>query len=291
MKPLFAGAPMEVLHVDLTGPHVNSQGYRYIMTTCDSFTRFVIAVPLRNKTALSVARALVHEVILKFGVPFAILTDLGAEFQNELWKEICRLLGISRLQTTANSPSTNGKVERWHRSLHSMMAKVVDSKQKKWVEFLPFVTAAYNSTVHGSTSFTPNFLLFGRELISSVDIAFGCPRPPSYTPNDYAFHVRERMDEAYALVRIHTRQSAQVNKQAYDRRVKPVSFQSGDLVWYFCPRTLLGTGPKWTRHFSGPFQVVRKINDVNYVIRASAKAKLKIVHVNKLCLYKEFQLV
>jgi len=101
---------MEVLHVDLTGLHVNSQGYRYIMTTCDSFSRFVIAVPLRNKMALSVARALVHEVILKFGAVFAILTDLGAEFQNELWKEICRLLRISRLQTTAYSPSSNGKL-------------------------------------------------------------------------------------------------------------------------------------------------------------------------------------
>ena len=77
-----------------------------------------------------------------------------------------------------------------------MMAKVVDVKQKKWVEFLPFVTAAYNSTVHGSTSFSPNFLLFGRELISSVDIAFGCPRPPSCSINDYAFHMRERMAEA-----------------------------------------------------------------------------------------------
>ena len=68
LKPLFAGAPMEVLHVDLTGPHVSSQGYKYMMTACDSFTRFVIAVPLRNKTALSVARALIHEVILKYGV-------------------------------------------------------------------------------------------------------------------------------------------------------------------------------------------------------------------------------
>ena len=290
MKPLFAGCPMEVLHVDLTGPHVNSQGYRYILTACDSFTRFVIAVPLRNKSALSVARALVHEVILKYGVPFTILTDLGAEFQNELWREMCRLLGISRLKTTAYSPSTNGKIERWHRSLHSMMAKVVDVKQKKWVEFLPFVTAAYNSTVHGSTSFSPNFLLFGRELISSVDIAFGCPRPPSCSINDYAFHMRERMAEAYALVRTHAQQCAQVNKQAYDCKVKPVSVQPGDLVWYFCPRTPLGVSPKWTRHFSGPFQVVKKINDVNYVIQASPKSKPKIVHINKLRPYKEFQL-
>ena len=179
LKPLFAGAPMEVLHVDLTGPHVTSQGYRYMMTACDSFTRFVIAAPLRNKTALSVVRALVHEVVLKFGIPHCILTDLGTEFQHELWQEMCQLLGISRLRTTAYCPSTNGKIERWHRSLHTMMAKVVDVKQKKWVEFLPFVTAAYNSTAHDSTSFSPNFLLFGRELIAAVDIAFGCPRPPS----------------------------------------------------------------------------------------------------------------
>ena len=57
---------MEVLHTDLTGPHVSSQSYRYIMMACDSFTRFLIAVLLRNKKALSVARALVHEQVLVF---------------------------------------------------------------------------------------------------------------------------------------------------------------------------------------------------------------------------------
>ena len=113
---------MEVLHVDLTGPHVSSQGYRYILTACDSFTRFVVALPLRNKTAVSAAQALVREVFLKLGTPFQILTDLGGEFQNELWKEMCKLLGITRLRTTAYCHLTNGKVERWHRSLHDMMA-------------------------------------------------------------------------------------------------------------------------------------------------------------------------
>ena len=82
LKPKFAGAPMEVLHVDLTGPHVNSHGCTYIMTACDAFSRFVVAVPLRNKSAISVARTLVSEVVLKFGVPQCILTDLGRELQN-----------------------------------------------------------------------------------------------------------------------------------------------------------------------------------------------------------------
>jgi len=111
LMPLFAAAPMEVLHVDLTGLHITAQGYRYIRTACDSFTRFVIATPLHNKTALSVAGALVHEVVLKFRIPHCILTDLGTEFQNELWQEMCQLLGISRLRTTAYCPSTNEKLK------------------------------------------------------------------------------------------------------------------------------------------------------------------------------------
>jgi len=290
LKPMIAGAPMEVLHVDLTGPHVNSQGYRYIMTACDAFSRFVVAVPLRNKTALSAARALVQEVVLKYGTPYCILTDLGGEFQNELWQELCRLLGVTRLRTTAYCPSTNGKIERWHRTLHSMMAKVVDVKQKRWVEFLPFVTAAYNSTSHESTTFSPNFLMFGRELTSAVDIALGCPRPAACSANDYAFHTRGLMAEAYAIVRNHAGRCAEAMKNNYDAAVKPAEFQADDLVWYFCPRSRPGTSPKWTRFYSGPYRVVRRVNDVNYVIQLTPRSRQIVVHVNKLKKYLEFQL-
>ena len=170
------------------------------------------------------------------------------------------------------------------------MAKVLDAKQKKWVEFLPFVTAAYNSTVHGSTSFTPNFLLFGRELVAAVDTVYGCHRPPSCSVNEYAYHTRELMAEAYVLVQAHTRQSAEVNKRLYDAGVKPVEFEVGDLVWYFCPRSSRGTSPKWNRFYSGPHKVVRKLNDVNYVIQLRTKGRSVVVHVNKLKKYQEFQL-
>jgi len=281
---------MEVLHVDLTGLHVDCQGYRYIMTACDAFTRFVVAVPLRNKTAICAARALVQEVILKYGMPHSILTDLGGEFQNELWQELCRLLGVTRLRTTAYCPSTNGKIEQWHRSLHSMMAEVVDVKQKRWVQFLPFVVAAYNSTSHDSTTFSPNFLMYGRELTSAVDIAFGCPRPAACSTNDYAFHTRELMAEAYAIVREHCGRSAEVMKGSYDAAVKPVEFQVDDLVWYFCPRSRPGTSPKWTRFYSRPYWVVRRVNDVNYVIQLTPRSRQIVVHVNKIKQYQEFQL-
>ena len=281
---------MEVLHVDLTGPHVISHGCTYIMTACDAFSRFVVAVPLRNKSAISVAMALVSEVVLKFGVPQYILTDLGREFQNKLWRELCQRMGVTRLRTTAYCPSTNGKIEHWHRSLHSMMAKVIDTKQCKWVDVLPFVTAAYNSTVHNAASYSPNFLLFGRELISAVDIAFCYPHPAACSPNDYAYHTRQLMAEAYALVREHTGRCAEVMKRNFDVRVKPVEFQVNDLVWCFCPRAHPGTSPKWTRFYSRPYRVVRKVNDVNYVIQLTPRSRQIIVHVDKLKMCNEFRL-
>ena len=80
------------------------------------------------------------------------------------------------------------------------MAKVVDHKQKKWMEFLPFITAAYNATIHYSTGFSPNFLFFGRELPSFLHVGLGLPTEESLSVNDYAQYVRDRMTEANSLV-------------------------------------------------------------------------------------------
>jgi len=88
----------------------------------------------------------------------SVLSDLGTEFQNQLWSEIFRLFGIQRLRTSAWNPSTNGRIERWHRTMNSMLGKILDVCQKDWPEQLKFVVAAYNSTVHNATSFSPNFL-------------------------------------------------------------------------------------------------------------------------------------
>ena len=171
-----------------------------------------------------------------------------------------------------------------------MMAKVIDTKQHKWVDFLPFIMAAYNSTVHDATSFSPNFLLFRRELMSAVDIAVGCPRPPACSASEYACRTRLLMAEAYAIVREHTGRCAEVMKRSYDAGVRLVEFQVDHLVWYFCPRARPETSPKWTRFYSGPYRVFRRLNDVNYVIQLTAKSQAIIVHVNKLRPYKEFQL-
>ena len=78
LQQATAGGPFTKIHVDLTGPHVRSKnGFVYLLTAIDYFTKYLICVPIRDKTALSVAKALVKHVYLLFGCPILQISDMG----------------------------------------------------------------------------------------------------------------------------------------------------------------------------------------------------------------------
>jgi len=90
LRPMREFRPMSVLHADLVGPiPVGSNGkgqygFQYILSVIDSTTRYLWLIPLRNKTAKTVANALYKDLIARTSVPSAILTDLGKEFTAEI---------------------------------------------------------------------------------------------------------------------------------------------------------------------------------------------------------------
>ena len=115
-----------------------------------------------------------------------------------------------------------------------MMGKVVSDSQKDWDLQLPFVMAAYRSTVHAGTNFTPNYLMMAREVRAPADLVFGTPvdQPPvSY--DSYSVDVENRLKQAYALVREHLGVVAQRMKRRYDIRVRPQKFRKGQWVLYY----------------------------------------------------------
>ena len=241
-----------------------------------------MAWPIRDKRTITIARGLAEKVILPYGTPRLLLSDNGKEFENELCHELCRLLGIEKQRTTFYSPQCNGSIERWHSTMNSLLAKNVEVHQRDWPQRLPYVVSAYNSSVHEATGYTPNFLMFARELDRGVDIVLGNPSSNVRSCNDYVEHVVEMMAKAYDDVRAHLGRSAERAKQYYDFKSKLTSFQVGELVWVYSPRRFKGRSPKWQRCYSGPFEIVRQVNSVNYVVQKSPRSNPVIVHVNKL---------
>ena len=69
--------------------------------------------------------------------------------------EICKILGIDKTRTTPFYPMSDGLVERFNRTLESMLSLYVKTNQRDWDKFVPLVTMAYRSTPQESTHVTP----------------------------------------------------------------------------------------------------------------------------------------
>jgi hypothetical protein len=100
--------------------------------------------------------------------------------------------------------------------------------------------------------------------------------------DDFVATAQSRTRDAFDTAREHLRRAAERRKDAYDIRVKPAKFSVGQWVWCFFPRRRVGKTPKWTKYYGGPYLIIRVIPPCNYVIQKSKRAKLQVVHGDKL---------
>jgi hypothetical protein len=196
-------------------------------------------------------------------------------------------VGIDKQRTSPYRPAANGQAERQHRTINAMLGKIVSKNQTDWDARLPFVMAAYRASPHEVTGYTPNFLMYGREHRAPIDLVHGRPSPGNQDNNysDYTLMLADKMDNAYRDVRQSLKVAANRMKHTHELRVRPARFAPRDRVLYYTPRRYKGRSPKWTRCYTGPYEVVQQIGPVSYLIRKSARAKPLVVHTDKLRLY------
>ena len=125
--------------------------------------------PTPDQNAEHIARLLVKEVVSCFGVPEALLSDRGTNLSSFLMKDICKMLGIEKLYTTASHPQCNSAVERFNRTLKSMLQKHIAKFAMQWDQYISGVVWAYRNTPHSSTGEKPSFLLFGFDCHSPTE--------------------------------------------------------------------------------------------------------------------------
>jgi transposase InsO family protein len=121
--------PMQLWQLDVTGSVFLADGSELkLISGIDDCSRFcVIATVVRRATARAVCRAFVTAMAV-YGIPDEVLTDNGKQFTGRfgrprpaevLFERICRKNGIKQRLTRPFSPTTIGKVERWHQSLQT----------------------------------------------------------------------------------------------------------------------------------------------------------------------------
>ena len=177
-----------------------NKGNRYILVIADYFTKWTEAYALPNHTAVTVAETLITEFVCRWGMPLAIHSDQGREFESRLFKEMCRLLGGDKTKTCPYHPQSDGMVERFNRTCISMLSAFVNEHKDDWDEYLPYLLAAYRASIHDSTGFTPNRLMTGRECDLPIDLLYKDARASDIPPEKYGPYVtwvREAIEKAY----------------------------------------------------------------------------------------------
>jgi len=232
--PMRELRPMAVLHADLVG-HIpagsnckGQTGFQYILSVIDSVTHYLWLLPLRNKTADTVATAIYEDVIARVSVPSAILTDLGGEFTGEVMERLYERLGITRLHTTGYHPQCDTKAERVHFSVHQMIVKFIGNDYKHWPDYLSPVCLAYNATVHTGTNFAPHELFYSFAPTCPLDVIVESEREeaeePVTTADQYAFEATQWLQEAFRIMREHSGKQVERMKSNCDAAIKAKQF-------------------------------------------------------------------
>ena len=138
-----------------------SNGFKYLLTAVDRFSRWPVAIPLADMTAETVADAFAHGWVSTFGVPSTITTDRGAQFSSAVWSQLMSTWGIKSLTTTAYHPESNGLVERFHRRLKEALLALGEDAGSNWYWRLPLVMLAIRTTVKPDVGAAPADLVFG----------------------------------------------------------------------------------------------------------------------------------
>ena len=130
LRPILVGELWKRIAINITGKHPKSRnGNDYMLTVMDHFSKLAEAYPLRDHKAPTVAKVLVEQLFSRFGMPYQLQSDQGPDFGTDLFLEMCRWMDIDKIRTSPYRPASNWMVKCYHRTLNSMLGKIVKIRE------------------------------------------------------------------------------------------------------------------------------------------------------------------
>ncbi|UYV84151.1 hypothetical protein LAZ67_X001338, partial [Cordylochernes scorpioides] len=130
---------LDLWHTDIVGPLNDSFGYKYFITIVDDYSNFTFVIPIANKsqTADSIINLIMQEERQTGRKVKRIRNDNGGEYISNYLRRWLSSKGIKQEFTAAYTPESNGKAERFNRTIvESARTMLIDSKLplKFWSE-------------------------------------------------------------------------------------------------------------------------------------------------------------
>jgi hypothetical protein len=263
-KPILVSGIFEKVGMDLVlGFPETKDGFVGCLVLTEYLSKFPMVYPVRSKNAEEIAAHLLDYVSL-FGAPREIISDQGTEFINLVVDKMLTGFGIVHAHTTAYNPRTNGLTERFNQTLVSMLKKYSVDNPSEWDAWLPYALLSYRSRIHSVINKSPFEVLFGVTMN-----LFDESLRSTLTMNDLRpVELKNLVEGRNYSVEALKRNAQHIRKaQEVDKIVESVA--SGTAVYIKLPKK-----SKFSPVWNGPYYVVRKAANGNYVLRNSVGKEL-----------------
>ncbi|XP_063847238.1 uncharacterized protein LOC135092552 [Scylla paramamosain] len=283
LRPMpLISEPFERVAVDIVGPITPraTDGSKYLLTCVDFSTRWPEAVPLKNIEATTVAEALVG-IFCRVGIPKEVLSDRGTQFTSAMMDETFRILSVKGLNTTPWHPMGNGLCERFNGTLKKMLKRLAAEQPKEWPRFVAPLLFAYREAPQSTLKFSPFELLYGRAVRGPLQVLRelwdeDVPSPEVRTTYEYVINLAGRLRETCRMAKEELLKAQEVQKAHYDRNARLRTLQPGQECLVLLPTAHNKLLAQW----KGPYEVLERVSDLNYVVLIDGKRKR--LHINML---------
>ena len=279
--------PFSRIIVGCVGPLPKTRsGNQYLLTIMCATSRFPEAIPLRNIKAKTIVKALTKFFTL-VGLPSSIQSDQGSNFMSGVFQQVMYELGVTQYKSSAYHPQSQGALERWHQTLKNMMRIYCFETEKEWDEGIHLLLFAARESVQESLGFSPFELVFGHTVrgplkLLKEKLLSNCSE--SINLLQYVSDFRSKLFRACELARANLSLSQKSMKERYDVDAVERSFKPGQKVLAMLP---VPGNPLRSRFF-GPYEIQKKLNDLNYIVVApDRREQTQLCHVNMLKPYIE----
>ena len=278
-----ASYPFHHIGIDFMGTLPLSNGNKHILVIGDHFTKWYEAIPLPDQTAITTANALVDHWISRFGCPHSLHSNQGRNFESKFFEQLMQLLEMDKIRTTPFHPQSNAVIERMNKTLQNMLAKCINEEQSNWSQQLPYVMMANRSSVHESTGYTPQFLVFGQDMSLPLDCMYRKPQENETTDiHEFVHNKQQAFQRAFELVRRNLNEKQKRSKAIYKKKVHGPTYKEEQKVLLYHPAIAVGTTSKFASPWKGPYVIEKCLNDVTFRIKEENSLKQQIVHYDRL---------
>ena len=206
---------------------------KFIILVVDYFMKWAEAEPLATITEQKIRNFIWRSIIFRFGIPRALVSDNGKQFDNPKFRDFCAELVIKNYYSSPTHPQSNEQAEVTIITLKAALKTKLEDLKGKWAEYLPEVLWAYKTTRKSATQETPFALDFGTKAVALVEIGLKSPRIElaSVEHNEEALRLNldlldEKREQVIQRIEDYQRKTARY----YDQKVKPRSYKPSDLV-------------------------------------------------------------